>query len=134
MNRYTIYCTESQTKKALGLGAPIMTFGYGDLGNAEDEILKMNRQAVLSRKDDNSIIVGQIPTAEQMIGWLEDGKIRKVRLDSLSYEDHEEWFYSIFDVENSNITFKRNYPSRKEATLAAIDAALEYLVNNKLLK
>lgn len=112
MINYTIYCTEEQTQKALGLGAPIKKRyrGTDGLKNFYDQV---------------------IPTAEQMIGWLEDGKIKKIRIDSLSYEDHEEWFYSIFNIENNNISFKRNYTSRPEATIASIDAALEYLSNNK---
>ena len=82
MNRYTIYCTEEQTKKALELGAPLNCCYHND-------------------DFQNTIKIGslhyvEIPTAEQMLGWLED-----------------------------------NYESRKEATLAAIDAALEYLINNR---
>lgn len=101
-----------------------MTFGYGDLGDAEEKILKMNRQAVLSRKHDNSIIVGQIPTAEQMIGWLEEQGFYFYIFKDYCWNGEVQygnnWYYSIDDVN-----------SRKEATIAAIDAALEYLSNNK---
>lgn len=128
MIQYTIYCTPEQTKKALGLGAPIITFGYGDLGNAEDEILKMNRQAVLSRKDDNSIIVGQIPTTEQMLSWLEENDIFCIRIYRLGKYT---WDFSIYNSEMQECHDGYNFPTRKEATIAAIDAALEYLSNNR---
>lgn len=117
MSDYSLYCTEEQTKKALELGAPIQYASIKDIG--------LERYVYVGDK------WYTFPTTEQMIGWLEDGKIKKIRIDSLSYEDHEEWFYSIFDMENNNISFNRNYNSRKEATLAAIDAALDYLTNNK---
>ena len=45
MDKYTIYCTEEQIKKALDLGAPI---------------------------DNRWIEKGLNPTAEQMTGWLDE--------------------------------------------------------------
>lgn len=128
MNRYEIRCTEEQARKAFKLGAHIMTFGYGDLGDVEGEILKMNRQTVLSRKDDNSIIVGQIPTAEQMLGWLEEQGILVSIL--YGYEISNKWAYDLDSEEY--IDYKSGvYSSREEATNAAINAALEYLLSNK---
>ena len=109
MEKYTIYCTEEQTKKALKLGAPI-EYEYG----------------VLIYK---SFLV--FPTAEQMIGWLEEQGIwihfckPNQRPKLLS-----------FSVSNINEPFRRafvggEYSSREEATLRAIDAALDYLSNIK---
>ena len=50
MDRYTIYCTEEQTKKALELGAPI-----------ESEYIELICKSFLI-----------YPTAEQMIGFILD--------------------------------------------------------------
>ena len=50
MEKYTIYCTEAQTKKALELGAPIQTI----------------------KKPQYSVGLIAKVTAEQMIGWLEE--------------------------------------------------------------
>lgn len=115
MNNYIIYCTPEQTKKALELGAPLED---GELSRC-------------------SIFVGwqpyekeyEIPTAEEMIGWLEEQKyIREIYVHKNPYDV---WFYSIInlqevDISSDNVVFFR---TRKEATIAAIDAALEYLTN-----
>lgn len=91
---YTLYCTEAQTRKALELGAPIMTFGYPDLEDAKEEILKMNRQAELYQTENGGIMVGQIPTAEQMIGWLEDKQ--GISLSILyGYDVCEKWAFDL---------------------------------------
>lgn len=130
MNKYTIYCTEEQTKKAFELGAPIQTFGYPDLGEIKEKVLKLNRQAELYTTDDGGLMVGQIPTAEQMIGWLEERGIwihfckSNQRPELLSYS-----------ISKLNKPLKRvfiggEFPSRKAATLAAVDAALDYLIKN----
>ena len=121
MNRYTIYCTESQTKKALELGAPI-TFAR-----------------VIDTIEGKSIRIPEnygdfylTPTAEQIIGWIEEQEeIFKVEITTAYDEYGEGWCYCIFDKDMCNVGFNRDYPSRPEATLAAIDAALEYLSNNK---
>lgn len=69
-----------------------------------------------------------LPTAEEMIGWLEDGVFREVNVQEFA----NYWEYSLYtssdDVVDSRI---RHFHSRKEATLAAIDAALEYLMSKK---
>lgn len=127
MNKYTIYCTEEQAKKALELGAPIMIFGYGDLGDAEDKILKLNKQCVIKRNSDNSIIVSFLPTAEQMIGWL---GTQGLCLDV-------EWSWNgqstmwVWDNTEKERVYTSYGNSHKETTLAAIDAALDYLLKNK---
>lgn len=100
---YTIYCTEEQTNKALELGAPLNTWGFA-------------REPV-------------IPTAEQMVGWLEEQEgVYDIHL--LRTADGE-WKY---DVTTKCVSDNRMYgrcSSRKVATLAAIDAVLEYLTNKK---
>lgn len=69
-----------------------------------------------------------IPTAEQMIGWLEEQENIKEIFVSLEYIT---WYYAIILSNESVIECNDSYDSRKEATLAAIDSALEYLSNNK---
>lgn len=125
MNKYTIYCTSEQVKKALELGAQIE---YVDRFNENlpSELIEFT--------DANGKIKSAefvIPTAEQMIGWLEEqGDINAIEV-GCAYK----WGYRIFNKEYWEI-MKHNtiYQSRQEATLAAIDAALEYLVDNGFIK
>ena len=101
MNQYTIYCTPEQTKKALKLGAPIEYQLKGAF---------------------------KIPTAEQMIGWLEEQGI-SARGNCFSWDEDRHkpsWQVHIY---NKEIDFweERMWGfsnSRKEAIRAAIDAAL----------
>lgn len=72
MNKYRITCTPEQVRKAYSLGAPLMTFGYGDLGDTKDAILRLNGQVEVGNTENGGILVAQTPTAEQMVGWLED--------------------------------------------------------------
>lgn len=116
MNNYTIYCTEEQTKKAfVELDAPLKQVFY----NVHfDETLKEYHLIRIGCK------LYEIPTAEQMIGWLQDQGIGISIKEGL-----DRWFYLITDNKNDIEQWER--PTRKETTLAAIDAALEYLMNNK---
>lgn len=123
MNKYKIYCTESQTKKALGLGAPIerghegsryFNIGVPTFYDENDEVCRVK----------NSIIF--ISTAEEMIGWLEEQGITEILITRNVYD----WIYVIIRKEKV-IDGDNSYPTRKEATLAAIDAALEYIGNLK---
>lgn len=112
MNKYTIYCTEAQTKRALELGAPIelKKHTYFDYSSTP-----------YSYED------GEIcPTAEQMIGWLEECMDFIISIDILV----DTWRFDIYKS-NSFIKGHSAYDTRKSATLAAIDAVLEYLSNNK---
>lgn len=113
---YTIYCTPEQTKKALELGAPI--------------------KYTLERLID-SCFKPIIPTAEQMISWLEEQgmliDVSFIGTDKPKMQGDKIFIYHVFDLNEWKelIPFSRIYSSRKEATLASIDAALEYLSNNK---
>ena len=121
MNKYTIYCTEEQTKKALELGAPI-THGNSRFDN--DELSPIGDM-------DGVWMYAIIPTAEQMIGWLEEQEdIYTIEFDKTSITG---WRYGVYyKADNKSCCMSKNkFSSRKEATLAAIDAALEYLTNNK---
>lgn len=110
MNKYTIYCTEEQTKKALELGAPIETCGY-----------YYKQQFGCNTISDTDLHI--VPTAQQMIGWLEEQGFY-FRLDTSGCS---------VEIDFNCIIEKINIP-RKEATLAAINAALSYLVLNKDVK
>lgn len=110
MRKYIIYCTTEQTKKACELGAPIT-------------------KIILDKESGTKYF---IPTAEQMIGWLEEQD--EISDISILYLQHrEKWIYQVYVFDGGYIdVLNDNYFSnRKEATLAAIDVALEYLTNNK---
>lgn len=106
MNRYTIYCTEEQTKKALELGAPIR---YKD---------------TLDNRERGKF---EPPTAEQMLGWLND---QGVSMDTDWSWDGQVTIWGWYNQVKEYI-YTSYANSLKEAILAAIDAALEYLMNNK---
>lgn len=111
MNRHITYCTEAQTKKALNLGAPL------EIGEGKGTILCRLQNYHTYKKC-------VIPTAEQMIGWLEEQGMNF----TLTYNPFDEVKIIItkcggFD-EIANIKWNK---SKKTAVIAAIDAALEYL-------
>lgn len=118
MQDFTIYCTEQQTRRAFKLGAPIKhisnEYGYekGDVFLLDNIVYIADRNAAY-----------KIPTAEQMIGWL---------------ESHEEFFnicvrktmggnYSGTCYCGGKTLLHQIFSSRKEATLTAIDAAFDGL-------
>lgn len=121
MNRYTIYCTPEQAKKALELGAPIDNSSNNFDSDCSDniELLSNGLYAI-------------IPTAEEMIGWLEEQGIQI----SLNVSCFNEWDCAVYNtLMLSGLVFESNWKkTRKEAILAAIDAALDYLTNNKKAK
>ena len=115
MNRYEIKCTEEQTKKALELGAPIDFFEENDEHNEHVVHVGQGLYAI-------------IPTAEQIIGWLEDKEIF-LEMRHTDEKMFHIWVGSFIPYPDGSWT--KSYPTIKEATLAAIDAALEYLTNQK---
>lgn len=121
MNRYTIYCTEKQTHKALELGAPIKQVFYNVV--TKDALKRYNLVFIAGKEY-------KIPTAEEMIGWLED---KGIYIDITNcYDVVQNYTISSVAFNPKGYTEKKlPYPSRKEATLATIDAALEYLENLK---
>lgn len=108
MNRYTIFCTAEQTKKALELGAPIQIASINEI--------RLGRYIEVQK---NNEIYG-IPTAEQMIGWLRSEKNIEFHFDD------ETNYWAIGDA-NDDITPLRWYNYSDDKELNAIDAALEYL-------
>lgn len=121
---YSISCTAAQTQKALKLGAQIDTIGC-----TRGEIPLLDDYVELVVMDDNTSIIGEIPTAEEMIGWLEEkGIFIEIKRFLGRYT------FILFKIyEHGEINFSircQDFPSRKETMLAAIDAALEYLQKN----
>lgn len=106
MNRYTIYCTETQVKKALELGAPIKTI----------------------KKPRYSIGLIEKVTSEQMIGWFEEqGVMFNIAVNP--FDDYKVIITKASSYETiANIKWNHN---RKNAIIAGIDAALDYLENLK---
>lgn len=109
MDKYSFYCTPEQTKEAFELGAPIKMV-----------LLEGNQLQPIQ------------PTAEQMIGWLEE---QGLAIDVINDGSGFKW--SAWVKQSSCLDFHfidenhRCVSSRQEATLAAIDAALDYLNNKK---
>lgn len=115
MDNYTILCTEAQTKKSLELGAPIeVDFQF----NSKTVII--NKKAYI------------VPTAEQMMGWLRN---EGIHLSILYYRFRDLYNVQCFEFDDVYIRDDdgsiKYFISYKQATLAAIDVALEYLTNNK---
>ena len=126
---YTIYCTEEQIKKAfVELDAPLKQVFY----NVQfDETLKEYHLIRIGCK------LYEIPIAEQMIGWLEEQDIIR-EVNVYRSANYEGWYYSISGANKQYISINGHaiasigkHDSRKEATLAAIDAALDYLKSMK---
>lgn len=118
MNRYTIYCTEEQTKKAFELGAPIieMPFKYKMPPDICTKYGFINLNSTYY----------VMPTAEQMIGWLRSQgicvSVLEHKLDgSVYYTRH------MSDRDYSCESF----PTYEEAMLTVINEALKCLTNNK---
>ena len=121
MDNFTIHCTEEQTKKALELGAPIEAlYSKADY---------LQRIPTVSIKGEYVTYDYFIPTAEEMIGWLEE----QDNIKSVEVTQSFGWHYRVKRKSNDAENWIRgDCRNRKEATLAAIDAALEYLTNNKI--
>lgn len=121
---YSIYCTPEQTKKALKLSAPI-EIKYGSI-NHKPSIEDLQ---YLIQYDN---MWYKIPTAEQMIGWLEEQGIQI----SFNINCLNEWDCTVYNtLMRSGLLFQSIWETtRKEATLTAIDVALDYLTNNKKAK
>ena len=123
MENYTIYCTKEQIEKAIKLGASIKINHYPPINGENFMWLSPPEDAIAWNNSTNCLI----PTAEQMRGWLESGDI----IDCIDVVHEEDGF--VFYVEADGIYSLRQggYLSRPEATLAAIDAALDYLIKSK---
>lgn len=113
---YTIYCTSEQTKKALELGAPIVKV------DSRDKHMIYCRNMCYPRIADYPYAM---PTTEQILNWFEDKSLQvTIRFRGNS------WYYDIMSGYNV-LSIGKDVSTRKEATLNAIDTALEYLINNQ---
>lgn len=147
MNRYTVYCTEEQTKKALELGAPIDLYSeeYNNSNRKDNEfyvsndIVFSNDETICRNEEfDLVCIIGEkpnrkayfVPTAEQMIGFI---RSKGFRFKITEYEGLTFWKIVCEDLKMpSGEWFDCGTEDEpKEATLAAIYAALEHLTDNK---
>lgn len=116
MDEFTIYCTPEQTRKALQLGAPIRYASITDI--------RLNRYINTSKE------CYALPTAEQMKGWIEaQDAISSIEIEYAT--TYKMWIYFVYTTKDEDSVYKSLFPSRPEATIAAIDAALEYLTNKK---
>lgn len=119
MGLYAIYCTEEQTKKALELGAPIeVLYTKADY---------QQKRPTISIKGEFVDYAYFVPTAEEMIGWLENQGLY------FSIECIGNYVYEVWTKDTDKIVIIINscVHTRKEATLSAIDAALEHLNENQ---
>lgn len=107
IDQYTIYCTKEQTQKAFELGASIVKM-----------IEEFN--AIPSCYVDKSNNLYEIPTAEQMIGWLEEQ----------GFEFEESKYYTSIDYKDKGCLGMFE-GLRKDSVLIAIDTALDYLISKK---
>lgn len=120
ITKYSIPCTPEQTRKARELGAPI------EVKSIEDAPKEWYGKAYFTGMS----TCAKIPTAEEMIGWLEEQE----DIEEITILRHRaflpSWAYLVTIKQDTGLSPKNIYSSRREATLAAIDAALEYLLNN----
>ena len=72
----------------------------------------------------------ELLTAEEMIGWLEEqDDVEEITIQR--NRAFHSWAYLVTNKQNKLVSSSNIYQSRKEATLAAIDAALEYIKTKK---
>lgn len=133
---YSIYCTEEQTKKAFELGAPLSVItaknekvieAYKAFANGK----RKNECTVLDNFQESCgchLIAN--PTAEQMIGWLEKQGLWEIQI-TRKWRYNGWYFYLYNSMGDDLVDFETTYLSRKEVTLAAIDAALNYLIKKR---
>lgn len=112
MNRFTRYCSEEQTKKAFTLGVPLIKC------DSRDKHMIYWGHMCYPRLTDYPYA---IPTVEQMIGFLR-GKGIKFHFD----DETDYW-----RIDCSMLPLSDAYGVSEQKELAAIDAALDYLIKNK---
>lgn len=120
---YTIHCTDEQTLKAIKLGAPIEDipmYKYND-----DKLPKLVHKNYV-----NNTVFSYCPTAEQMFGWLEE-KCVHINFENIFDIECNYVFSSASFNEHGYEEIRHGYKSIKQATLAAIDAALDYLMRKQ---
>lgn len=137
MDNFTIYCTQEQAKKALELGAPIKANKDYSNGNLSETLCVYGDIINKDKWGIGECTILHIPTAEQMRGWLME-RLGATTFTNKHYSccDREGYGYLIIGrdvilevdaVDNGRYLLD----SDKEATIAAIDAALDYLIPYK---
>lgn len=125
MEKYSIYCTDEETRKAIELGAPIYVFDKWNSEAIERTHFKIEHRAKL----DNGLYA-ENPTAEQLIGWLEEQKIF-VHIKTCFDISCSSYFSTKGYNRYGYVSKIESFRSREEATLTVIDKALDYLIKNK---
>lgn len=105
MNKYTIYCTSEQTKRAYELGAPL-------------------------EKTSLEYWKNKIPTIEQMCGWLREKyniHIYTLQCNNLTYIPQGNICNNGVTTQLFDWDYEEYFDSYQQAMNAAIDTALKYL-------
>lgn len=135
MDKYTIYCTEEQIKKALELGVNISEAMSRYNSRLVYDRIAEGKETKESYNSRGIAIVGKrtykIPTAEQMISWLEEQNVHISVWHRIVGIDNWHEYGACIDAKRDDAWHNNEFDSRKEATLAAIDSALDYLIENK---
>lgn len=122
MNDLTMRCTQAQTMMALLLGAPIERQGYTTIKDNElpDDWFSAGSECY------------HIPTCEQMINWIESKWSVRFHVCSDQLGESYEYFVRKLPFQPTKDAYFSDFEfaTRIEATLAAIDATLEYLFNS----
>lgn len=122
MNKFTIYCSQEQTKRAYELGAPIEK----SLG------ISHGVKTTSITPEHEGSFYGVIPTVEQMKGWLEEQHQIYLHIAPTTNGIDTNWLYTMLfdfghDEEIWHVDDSHVYESRKDAMMDAIDEALKYL-------
>ena len=128
MKQYTIYCTPEQIRKALELGAPIEL--KSEYYHPTENDFKLDNP-IPCKSYTMGYHYAKCPTAEQMLGWLRTkGFAFGITEYNDGFDDHISW--RVANNQNKKWYVSDNKAKdSKEAIIAAIDAALEYLMSNK---
>ena len=105
MNKYTIYCTSEQTKRAYELGAPL-----------EKTCLEVWKN--------------KIPTIEQMCGWLREKHnihIYALQCRNSTYIPQGNIYNNGVIIQLFDWDYEEYFDSYQQAMRSAIDTALKYL-------
>lgn len=115
MNQYTIYCTKEQALRAYMLGAPL---------EEEKPYAQIVEVGIAKGEFGQSVGVYKcIPTAEQMCGWLSEKGFDVSHVSSLDMS----YFKTFCWYNSKEISDDIRYKTLKEAILASINIALDYL-------
>lgn len=126
MDRYTVYCTEEQTMKALELGAPIKINSWPPINGEKFMWLSPPKDAIAWDNSTNCLI----PTAEQMLGWLREEHNIHISIFSSIWKGEEiKYHYAIVQIGKTPIG--EFYTTYSEAILTSIDKAFNYFIQNK---